>query len=75
VTQRARQLLSAVVALALLAGALWLGRAEVAWAMTLAQDTSEAYRSYAEAWPASRHLTEARSRQDERAWQRASAGN
>ena len=60
----------AVLAIGLL---LWLVRADVAWAWTTYLDTSEAYRSYAEAWPQSDHRPEALARQDARDWERASA--
>src|SRR4051812_38146195 len=70
--QRVRVMLSAALLLGLTVGGLWLARPELAWAWTAYQDSSEAYQRYAERWPASRHLPEARARQDARDWQRAS---
>src|SRR5690348_9361330 len=66
-----RVMLSGVMALVVLAGGLWLARPEVAWAWASFQDSSDAYQRYAEHWPASRHVLEAHTRQDERDWQRA----
>src|SRR5690348_10768586 len=70
---RVRIALLVGAALVLLCAVLWLERADIAWIWAGYQDTSEAYRAYAAAWPASGHVADARARQDERDWQRASA--